>query len=43
MPASVLAVFIVFGILFIAGAVYLVIVSLRVKRLRDKLDEKGKK
>jgi hypothetical protein len=43
MPASVLVVFIVFGLLFVAGAVYLVTVSMRVKKLRDKLDEKGKK
>lgn len=43
MPASVLVVFIVFGFLFVAGVVYLVTVSTRVKKLRDKLDEKEKK
>jgi len=43
MPASVLVIFLVFGALFIAAAVYLVVISARVKKTRDKLDEIDKK
>jgi len=43
MPASVLVVFLVFGGLFIATVVSLVVITGRVKKKRDELDEIGKK
>jgi hypothetical protein len=43
MPASVLVTIIVFVLLFVGVAAYMVILSVRLKRLRDELDEKTKK
>jgi hypothetical protein len=43
MTASILVVIIVFGVLFLGAAGFMVSAGIRLKKLRDKLDEDDKK